>query len=178
MVHVAMMWRHYPPPLPFPSSFCSPHFHSHHALFLGSAASKMEESQQPVRVESNGRNDSVLWRHTSTLPLTRLIASSGHHNHHDNDDDDDSDIGGETNCGYYYYYYYNYYWKPIVVLDLAFLAVAMVVLLSTFKETPSTPLRVWLSGYSLHCVFHVAFLYLHSLIRFSSARDPPLSHAW
>ncbi|KAE8125102.1 hypothetical protein FH972_019937 [Carpinus fangiana] len=136
----------------------------------------MEESQQPVRIESNGRNDSVLWRHTSTLPLTRLIASSGHHNHHD-DDDDDSGIGGETNCGYYYYYYYNYYWKPIVVLDLAFLVVAVVVLLSTFKETPSTPLRVWLSGYSLHCVFHVAFLYLHSLFRFSSARDPPLSHA-
>ncbi|GLT73035.1 hypothetical protein SLA2020_449220 [Shorea laevis] len=121
-------------------------------------------------MENNGRNDSGLWRPTYSLPLTRhatrLIAAEHHH-----DEDDDSHVTGETNCGYYYYYY-NYYWKPIVVLDLAFLAVAVVVLLSTFKERPSTPLRVWLSGYSLHCVFHVAFLYVHSLNPFSSARDP------
>ncbi|KAL3755073.1 hypothetical protein ACJRO7_002185 [Eucalyptus globulus] len=52
--------------------------------------------------------------------------------------------------------------RPIVVLDfvwnLAFVVVAVVVLLSAFKERPSTPLRLWLCGYALQCMFHVGFV--------------------
>ncbi|KAK4786533.1 hypothetical protein SAY86_010366 [Trapa natans] len=52
--------------------------------------------------------------------------------------------------------------RPIVVLDfvwnLAFIVVAVVVLLSTLKERPSTPLRLWLLGYALQCAFHVGFI--------------------
>ncbi|KAF8043718.1 hypothetical protein BT93_A1896 [Corymbia citriodora subsp. variegata] len=52
--------------------------------------------------------------------------------------------------------------RPIVVLDfvwnLAFVVVAVVVLLSAFKERPSTPLRLWLCGYALQCLFHVGFV--------------------
>ena len=52
--------------------------------------------------------------------------------------------------------------KPIVVLDviwnLAFVSVSMVVLLSTFQERPSRPLRVWIFGYALQCLLHVGFV--------------------
>ena len=34
-----------------------------------------------------------------------------------------------------------------------------VMLLTTFQERPSTPLRVWIGGYTLHCVLHVGFVY-------------------
>ncbi|XP_010251799.1 PREDICTED: E3 ubiquitin-protein ligase At4g11680-like isoform X2 [Nelumbo nucifera] len=56
------------------------------------------------------------------------------------------------------------YSKPVVFLDviwnLAFVLVSVVVLSSTIKERPSTPLRVWIGGYALQCLLHVGFVYL------------------
>ncbi|XP_077241517.1 E3 ubiquitin protein ligase RIE1-like [Tasmannia lanceolata] len=56
------------------------------------------------------------------------------------------------------------YSKPIVVLDViwnfAFVLVSEFVLLSTVRERPSTPLRVWIAGYALQCLLHVGFVYL------------------
>ncbi|XP_058750715.1 E3 ubiquitin-protein ligase At1g12760-like [Vicia villosa] len=55
------------------------------------------------------------------------------------------------------------YSKAVLVVDmvwnLAFVLVAAAVILSTFNERPSTPLRLWLCGYALECVLHVAFVY-------------------
>lgn len=51
------------------------------------------------------------------------------------------------------------YSKPIVILDivwnLAFVVVAMTVLVMSRDETPSTPLRLWIIGYGLQCVLHM-----------------------
>ncbi|OVA13813.1 zinc finger protein [Macleaya cordata] len=56
------------------------------------------------------------------------------------------------------------YSKPVVVLDviwnLAFVLVSTVVISSTLRERPATPLRVWIVGYALQCLFHVGFVYL------------------
>ncbi|MCL7023447.1 hypothetical protein MKW94_027832 [Papaver nudicaule] len=55
------------------------------------------------------------------------------------------------------------YSKPVVILDviwnLAFVLVSCVVLASTIRENPSTPLRVWIGGYAVQCLFHVGFVY-------------------
>lgn len=55
------------------------------------------------------------------------------------------------------------YSKPFVVLDLiwnlGFVLVSFFVLLCTVKEKPSSPLRVWISGYALQCLFHVGLVY-------------------
>ncbi|KAI3982342.1 hypothetical protein MKX01_037875 [Papaver californicum] len=55
------------------------------------------------------------------------------------------------------------YSKPVVILDviwnLAFVLVSSVVLSSTIRENPSTPLRVWIVGYAFQCLFHVGFVY-------------------
>ncbi|KAM7256203.1 hypothetical protein ACFE04_011944 [Oxalis oulophora] len=60
-----------------------------------------------------------------------------------------------------------YYPKPIVILDviwnLSFVVVALVVLLTSVTEKPSTPLRVWLLVYALQCVLHVLLVYLDYL---------------
>ncbi|KAH9738705.1 RING-type domain-containing protein [Citrus sinensis] len=50
------------------------------------------------------------------------------------------------------------FFSPIVFLDaiwnMAFVVVSVIVLFSTLKEKPSTPLRVWVSGYALQCFLH------------------------
>ncbi|XVF79992.1 hypothetical protein PTKIN_Ptkin15bG0034600 [Pterospermum kingtungense] len=52
------------------------------------------------------------------------------------------------------------YSKPIIVLDvlwnMAFVAMAVVVLGLSVEEKPDVPLRLWVSGYVLQCLFHVA----------------------
>ncbi|KAJ9171335.1 hypothetical protein P3X46_014720 [Hevea brasiliensis] len=52
------------------------------------------------------------------------------------------------------------YSKPIIVLDvlwnLAFVGIAVVVLGLSVKEEPEVPLRLWIIGYGLQCVFHIA----------------------
>lgn len=55
------------------------------------------------------------------------------------------------------------FFSPIVFLDaiwnMAFVVVSVIVLFSTLKEKPSTPLRVWVSGYALQCFLHVGFVF-------------------
>ncbi|XP_026415697.1 E3 ubiquitin protein ligase RIE1-like isoform X1 [Papaver somniferum] len=63
------------------------------------------------------------------------------------------------------------YSKPVVILDviwnLAFVLVSSVVLSSTISENPSTPLRVWIVGYAIQCLFHVGFVYFEYQRRIS-----------
>lgn len=51
------------------------------------------------------------------------------------------------------------YSRPVVALDIAwnlvFSAVAVAVLGATACERPSVPLRFWIAGYAVQCVFHV-----------------------
>ncbi|CAA0813600.1 RING/U-box superfamily protein [Striga hermonthica] len=52
------------------------------------------------------------------------------------------------------------YSKPIVLLDLiwniAFVVVSISVLIMSRNETPPAPLRLWIVGYAVQCVLHVA----------------------
>ncbi|KAJ4827393.1 hypothetical protein Tsubulata_038689 [Turnera subulata] len=51
------------------------------------------------------------------------------------------------------------YSKPIIALDvlwnLAFVAIAVAVLAVSAEEKPQAPLRVWVVGYALQCLFHI-----------------------
>ncbi|CAJ2664193.1 E3 ubiquitin-protein ligase At1g12760-like isoform X2 [Trifolium pratense] len=51
------------------------------------------------------------------------------------------------------------YSKPVVILDIlwnfAFIVAAVAVLILSIDESPSSPLRLWISGYALQCVVHV-----------------------
>ncbi|XP_043687489.1 E3 ubiquitin-protein ligase At1g12760-like isoform X1 [Telopea speciosissima] len=51
------------------------------------------------------------------------------------------------------------YSRPVVVLDiiwnLAFVVVAIAVLILSRNESPSMPLRLWVVGYALQCVLHI-----------------------
>lgn len=72
----------------------------------------------------------------------------------DNDDDDGSAAPLTGDCGYS---------RPFLFLDmiwnLAFVLVSVFVLLATVQERPSTPLRLWVSGYALQCLLHVGFVW-------------------
>ena len=52
------------------------------------------------------------------------------------------------------------YSKPVVVLDIlwnfAFVVAGVTVLVLSRNESPSAPLRLWILGYALQCVVHVA----------------------
>ncbi|XP_038903580.1 E3 ubiquitin-protein ligase At4g11680-like [Benincasa hispida] len=131
------------------------------------------EEERALRRTSNGGtllNRSLLpyptVSTTFTIPLTRyttrlitsdrhrpLLADCAEEDHSDSEDFSRRSFIRE-NCSYS---------MPILVLDvvwnLAFVLVSIVVLLSTFKERPSTPLRLWISGYGLQCLLHVAFVF-------------------
>ncbi|XP_010940872.1 E3 ubiquitin-protein ligase At1g12760 isoform X2 [Elaeis guineensis] len=51
------------------------------------------------------------------------------------------------------------YSRPVVFLDilwnLAFVAAAAAVLILSWEERPSVPLRLWIGGYALQCVLHM-----------------------
>ncbi|XAR54085.1 hypothetical protein NMG60_11029090 [Bertholletia excelsa] len=51
------------------------------------------------------------------------------------------------------------YSRPVVTLDLlwnlAFVAVALTVLVVSRNESPMMPLRIWIAGYALQCVIHM-----------------------
>lgn len=51
------------------------------------------------------------------------------------------------------------YSKPVVLLDVlwnsAFVGIGIAVLWLSAGEKPSVPLRVWISGYALQCLFHM-----------------------
>ncbi|XP_065853668.1 E3 ubiquitin protein ligase RIE1-like isoform X1 [Euphorbia lathyris] len=82
------------------------------------------------------------------------------------DDDTDAQTNNSSRRGYS---------KPVMVLDLiwnlAFVLVSVVVLFSATRERPSTPLRFWVLGYSLQCLFHVAFVYFQYRIRRRNDQD-------
>ncbi|PIM97058.1 hypothetical protein CDL12_30479 [Handroanthus impetiginosus] len=63
------------------------------------------------------------------------------------------------------------YSKPIVILDLvwnvAFVIVAISVLIMSQNEKPSMPLRLWIVGYALQCVLHVVCVCMEYGKRFS-----------
>jgi hypothetical protein len=52
--------------------------------------------------------------------------------------------------------------RPVVALDIAwnvaFAAAAAAVLASSAEESPVKPLRLWLFGYAVQCLFHVALV--------------------
>ncbi|EPS69634.1 hypothetical protein M569_05133 [Genlisea aurea] len=59
--------------------------------------------------------------------------------------------------------------RPFLFLDmlwnLAFILVSVLVLLATFHEQPSTPLRLWICVYALQCLLHVGFVWNEYLKR-------------
>ncbi|KAJ7942879.1 E3 ubiquitin-protein ligase family [Quillaja saponaria] len=56
------------------------------------------------------------------------------------------------------------YSKPVVALDMtwnmAFVVVSAVMLIFTANEQPNTPIRLWICGYALQCLIHVALVWL------------------
>lgn len=61
------------------------------------------------------------------------------------------------------------YSKPVIILDIlwnmAFVVMAVVVLGLSLEEKPSVPLRLWVWGYGLQCLFHVACVAVEYKIR-------------
>lgn len=56
------------------------------------------------------------------------------------------------------------YSMPIILLDvvwnLAFVVIAAVVLCLSVRETPDVPLRMWIIGYAMQCLFHVSCVFM------------------
>ncbi|KAL8142085.1 hypothetical protein V2J09_015117 [Rumex salicifolius] len=56
------------------------------------------------------------------------------------------------------------YSAPVVALDMlwniAFVVVSVVVLIWTVDERPNVPVRVWICGYALQCLIHVALVWV------------------
>ncbi|KAM7254920.1 hypothetical protein ACFE04_020161 [Oxalis oulophora] len=56
------------------------------------------------------------------------------------------------------------YSKPVVALDImwniAFVVLAVTMLVLTLNEKPNTPLRVWICGYAVQCLVHVVLVWL------------------
>ncbi|XP_057477627.1 E3 ubiquitin-protein ligase At1g12760-like [Actinidia eriantha] len=56
------------------------------------------------------------------------------------------------------------YSKPVVVLDMmwnfAFVVVTAVVLVLSYPESPSMPLRLWIVGYALQCFLHMICVFI------------------
>ncbi|KAK4848152.1 hypothetical protein QYF36_009818 [Acer negundo] len=67
------------------------------------------------------------------------------------------------------------YSKPIIVLDvlwnLAFVVIAVVVLGLSIEERPDVPLRLWIVGYALQCLFHVSCVFVEYKRRGGEARE-------
>ncbi|XP_016748226.2 E3 ubiquitin-protein ligase At4g11680 isoform X1 [Gossypium hirsutum] len=61
------------------------------------------------------------------------------------------------------------YSKPVIILDIlwnmAFVVMAVVVLGLSLEEKPSVPLRLWIWGYGLQCLFHGACVAVEYKIR-------------
>ncbi|RZC20288.1 E3 ubiquitin-protein ligase At4g11680-like isoform X2 [Glycine soja] len=115
--------------------------------------------QQQRHVSSGTTNPVLRFPTVRPLPFARLVAASRRRlflsDCADRRSDDDGDGDGDSGeCAYS---------RAVLVLDmvwnLAFVVVAAGVLLSTLRERPSTPLRLWLCGYAFECVLHMAFVY-------------------
>ncbi|CAI9785489.1 unnamed protein product [Fraxinus pennsylvanica] len=66
------------------------------------------------------------------------------------------------------------YSKPVVALDmmwnLSFVIVSIVMLICTADENPTVPIRVWVCGYALQCLFHVFLVWIEYKKRNSRPR--------
>ncbi|KAK7320083.1 hypothetical protein RJT34_04814 [Clitoria ternatea] len=67
------------------------------------------------------------------------------------------------------------YSKPVVALDMtwnmAFVVVSAVMLGCTLEEKPNTPIRLWICGYTVQCLVHVALVWLEYRRRNARPRD-------
>ncbi|KAL5863570.1 hypothetical protein ACOSQ3_001084 [Xanthoceras sorbifolium] len=67
------------------------------------------------------------------------------------------------------------YSKPIIVLDvlwnLAFVVIAVAVLGWSIEEKPEVPLRLWVVGYALQCLFHVLCVFMEYKRRGGEGRE-------
>ena len=76
------------------------------------------------------------------------------------------------------------YSKPIVILDiiwnLAFVVVAVTVLVMSRDETPATSLRLWIVGYGFQCVLHMVCVCVEyrRRRRLASSRGVERSGSW
>ncbi|XP_073014703.1 E3 ubiquitin protein ligase RIE1-like [Primulina eburnea] len=100
-----------------------------------------------------------------TPPFARIATDSDQHRilvdseqeiYSIDDDCEEDDLAAQIgrDCGYS---------KPFLFLDmiwnLAFVLVSAFVILTTMQERPSTPLRLWISGYALQCILHMGFVW-------------------
>ena len=119
-------------------------------LFL----SNMDQDQRHVSATSATNNPVLRCTTVCTLPFARLVAASRRRLFLSDCADRRSDDDDGSECGYS---------RAVLVLDmvwnLAFVVVAAGVLLSTLRERPSTPLRLWLCGYAFECILHMAFVF-------------------
>ncbi|KAG6596184.1 E3 ubiquitin protein ligase RIE1, partial [Cucurbita argyrosperma subsp. sororia] len=131
------------------------------------------EEERALRRSANGGSSVLRYPTVSTtftMPLTRyttrLITSDRHRilladcaDPRPDAEEDDDDEDGSSGFNHRSFSYS----MPILVLDvlwnLAFVLVSIVVLLSTFRERPSTPLRLWISGYAFQCLLHIGFVF-------------------
>ncbi|KAK9122571.1 hypothetical protein Sjap_012173 [Stephania japonica] len=91
-----------------------------------------------------GKGDRVIGRLDRSPLLRRILGGAA----------SDDDSGAAADSGGYS--------KPLVIIDVvwnvAFVVVSVAVLLTTLRERPSTPLRVWVVGYAAQCLIHVALV--------------------
>ncbi|KAF0935983.1 hypothetical protein E2562_037746 [Oryza meyeriana var. granulata] len=71
------------------------------------------------------------------------------------------------------------YSRPVVALDLlwnlAFILVAAVVLVLSREESPSMPLRLWIVGYAIQCVLHMACVAIEYRMRRGQSGGSPMA---
>uniref|UniRef100_A0A0D9VJF3 RING-type E3 ubiquitin transferase n=1 Tax=Leersia perrieri TaxID=77586 RepID=A0A0D9VJF3_9ORYZ len=71
------------------------------------------------------------------------------------------------------------YSRPVVALDilwnLAFILVAAAVLVLSREESPSMPLRLWIVGYAVQCVLHMACVAIEYRLRHGHSGGSPMA---
>ncbi|BAF09631.2 E3 ubiquitin-protein ligase At1g12760 [Oryza sativa Japonica Group] len=71
------------------------------------------------------------------------------------------------------------YSRPVVALDLlwnlAFILVAAAVLALSREESPSMPLRLWIVGYAVQCVLHMACVAIEYRMRRGQSGESPMA---
>ncbi|KAK7377983.1 hypothetical protein VNO80_03419 [Phaseolus coccineus] len=114
----------------------------------------MDQDQSHVSATSATNSPVLRCTTVCTIPFARLVAASRRRLFLSDCADRRSDDDDGAECGYS---------RAVLVLDmvwnLAFVVVAAGVLLSTLRERPSTPLRLWLCGYAFECILHMAFVF-------------------
>ncbi|OWM73113.1 hypothetical protein CDL15_Pgr001227 [Punica granatum] len=115
----------------------------------------------PLHGAATGPSDPLLRRPVDPHHTSILLDDCADDDRSDGESSDDASSSSSSGSGLFSEGFATLS-RPIVVLDfvwnLAFILVSVAVLLSTLKERPATPLRLWLSGYALQCAFHVGFI--------------------